>query len=71
MKKTFKTNINCGGCVAAVKPALDNAEGIIGWEVDTNNPAKILSVDAPTLSEEDIIALVQKAGYKAEPSHSR
>ena len=24
----FKTNINCGGCVASVKPHLDNADGI-------------------------------------------
>ena len=24
----FKTNINCGGCVASVKPHLDSAEGV-------------------------------------------
>ena len=24
----FKTNVNCGGCVASVKPHLDNADGI-------------------------------------------
>jgi len=24
----FKTNINCGGCIASVKPYLDKAEGI-------------------------------------------
>ncbi len=36
----FKTNINCGSCVAAVKPHLDNATDIISWSVDTENPDK-------------------------------
>ena len=35
----FKTNINCGGCVASVKPHLDSAEGVCEWNVDTTNKA--------------------------------
>ncbi|SEN12124.1 hypothetical protein SAMN05421856_1223, partial [Chryseobacterium taichungense] len=38
----FKTNINCGGCIASVKPHLDKAEGICHWEVDTANKDKVL-----------------------------
>ena len=33
----FKTNINCGGYVASVKPHLDNIEGIEHREVATAN----------------------------------
>ena len=40
----FKTNINCGGCIASVKPHLDNAEGICHWEVDTANKDKVLTI---------------------------
>ena len=40
----FKTNINCGGCVASVKPHLDNADGIWHWEVDTTKD-KVLTVN--------------------------
>ncbi|MGO3267986.1 MAG: heavy-metal-associated domain-containing protein, partial [Sphingobacteriaceae bacterium] len=36
-KLEFKTNINCGGCVSKVKPALDSAEGIADWKVDIDN----------------------------------
>ena len=36
----FKTNVNCGGCVASVKPHLDNADGICHWDVDTTNKDK-------------------------------
>lgn len=63
----FKTNINCGGCIATVKPFLDNAKGINHWEVDTNNKDKVLSVQTEGITEKEIIETVQKAGYKIEP----
>lgn len=63
----FKTNINCGGCIKAVTPFLDKAEGIQHWEVDTDNSDKILTVKSEGISEEQIIETVQKAGFKAEP----
>jgi len=62
----FKTNINCGGCVASVKPYLDNVEGISTWEVDTNNKDKVLIVEAEGITEKKIIETVQKAGFKIE-----
>lgn len=67
MKKyQFKTNINCGGCVAKVTPVLNENPDVQQWQVDTNNPNKILTVQSETLQEEDIKALVQKVGFKAE-----
>lgn len=62
----FKTNINCSGCVATVKPHLDKAEGIETWQVDTSNKEKILTVQSAGISKEEVINTVQKAGYKIE-----
>ena len=62
----FKTNINCGGCVSTVKPHLDNAEGICHWDVDTTNKDKILSVHSEGITEDQVLEIVKKAGYKAE-----
>jgi len=62
----FKTNINCGACVAKVTPFLNDAVGIENWEVDTTNREKILSVHANGISEETVIAKVKEAGYKIE-----
>ena len=62
----FKTNINCGGCIASVKPHLDKADGICHWEVDTTNKDKILSVHSEGITEEEVIQKVQEAGFKIE-----
>lgn len=63
----FKTNINCGGCVASVKPHLDNAEGICEWNVDTANQDKILTIKSEGVTEEQVLNIIEKAGFKAEP----
>jgi copper chaperone len=59
---TFKTNINCGGCLKAVTPTLDQLSD--AWQVDTSNPDKILTIttDKPT---DAIIRQVEKAGFTA------
>lgn len=62
----FKTNIMCGSCIAKVTPHLDEAEGIKEWKVDTANPKKILTVQTENLDEKEVVAVVNKAGYKAE-----
>ena len=48
----FKTNINCGGCIASVKPHLDKAEGICHWEVDTANKDKVLTVKSEGITDQ-------------------
>ena len=64
-KLKFKTNINCSGCIAAVTPHLNKAEGIKNWEVDTNNPDKILTVEVEGIDAQDVTATIEKAGFKA------
>lgn len=62
----FKTNINCGGCIAKVTPVLNAAPEIKEWKVDTINPNKILTVATESLKEDEVKAIVAKAGFKAE-----
>ncbi len=68
MKKySFKTNIKCGGCIAAVTPYLNANNEIKHWQVDTDNKDKILTVETENLSSEAIAQIVKQAGYQAEP----
>ena len=62
----FKTNLNCGGCVAKVTPFLNEAEGYCHWNVDPTSKDKILSVHSKGITEEEVIQKVQEAGFKIE-----
>lgn len=62
----FKTTINCGSCVKAVTPHLNKLEGVEEWNVDTNNPDKVLEVKTTSLDAQQIKSTVEKAGFKAE-----
>ena len=62
----FKTNINCGGCIAKVTPSLNETIGESNWQVDTQNPNKILTVSGTEVNKSEVIRAVQKAGFKAE-----
>lgn len=64
--KQFKTNIMCGSCIAKVTPVLNEIAGENNWKVDTQNPQKVLTVNREDVTENDIINVLQKAGYKAE-----
>ena len=62
----FKTNVNCGGCIATVTPYLNKLSGIDNWSVGTTNPNKILTVETPDLDAQVIIEVLKEAGYKGE-----
>lgn len=62
----LKTNINCSGCVAKVTPSLNETIGENNWQVDTQNPNKILTVSGTEVNKDDVIKAVKKAGFKAE-----
>jgi len=62
----FITNINCGGCVAKVTPYLENLAGNSNWNVDTDNSAKLLTINTDnTLTPEKVIATLEDAGFTA------
>ncbi|GAA4031033.1 hypothetical protein GCM10022409_14080 [Hymenobacter glaciei] len=62
----FKTTINCGGCIKAVTPALNQAVGAGNWQVDTVNPAKILTVTSDQATAEQIVQAVEGAGFEIQ-----
>lgn len=63
---TFKTNINCGSCIKSVTPFLNALDNVEMWKVDTENPAKILSVELDDTNVEAVLNAVNKAGYSIE-----
>lgn len=68
MKKTltYKTNIKCNGCIAAITPVFKKNETIKNWSVDLENPDRILTVEIEDGEATEIESLVKKAGYEAE-----
>lgn len=66
MKIQFKTNINCGNCVRTVTGFLNDVKGMEKWEVDTNNPDKILTIEGEDVRVEEVVAAVEEAGFEIE-----
>lgn len=63
MKYTFRTNINCGGCVSAVTPIFAKLDHIEEWSVDTNHPDKLLTVS--TKEEASAVEkVISEAGFE-------
>ena len=60
----FKTNINCGSCLAKVSPLLNAEGGIQNWEVDLESEDRILTVNTEMQGEE-VSKTVLKAGFVA------
>ena len=61
----FKTNINCTSCIRSISPQLESAKDIKAWEVDIMSDDKRMKVESD-LSESEVIAIIEDAGFKAE-----
>lgn len=66
MHATLRTTLRCGACVNKVTPGLNRVAGLAQWEVDTDSPAKHLtvSIDHPEVLDE-VIRVVRAAGFEA------
>lgn len=62
----FKTTINCINCTRAVSSFLNDLPSIESWDVDTDNPDKILTVRGDSLEKEAIMEAVREAGFEIE-----
>lgn len=62
----FKTNINCGSCIRSVTGFINEVKGIEHWEVDTDNPDKILTVQGQ-VSTREVMDAVEDAGFDIQP----
>lgn len=70
MTYTFKTDINCLGCVHEIKPHLDRLEQsqeIEHWNVDLNNPDNLLTIETSNLTREEVEEVIHSAGFTAVP----
>ena len=63
----FKTTINCGNCIRAVTPTLNQEVGAHNWQVDTASPDKILTVHADEATAPQVIKAVEEAGFEIQP----
>ncbi|MBA4066947.1 MAG: hypothetical protein C0501_25215 [Isosphaera sp.] len=63
-EQRYKTNLNCGSCVAAVTPHLDGDGRIRRWSVDTKSPDKVLTVEGEGVGPESVERLVAAAGFR-------
>jgi copper chaperone CopZ len=61
----FKTNIKCTGCLEKVTPNLNRTAGEDNWEVDLQDPQKVLTVVGDA-SEKEVVQAMKEAGYAAE-----
>jgi len=59
----FKTNINCSNCIRSVSGFLNEVKEIEHWEVDTDNPEKILTVQGEEVTKEMVVEAVEDAGF--------
>jgi len=66
----FKTNLKCAGCMYAIKPYMDEIEGIQSWDVDLESPNKVVEVVTESADPEKIRQAIEKgiseAGYTVE-----
>lgn len=62
----FKTNINCGSCINAVTPFLNELNNVDAWKVDTSHEDKILTVELDDEDELTVMNAVKEAGYMIE-----
>jgi len=60
----YRTNLNCGSCVEAVKPHLNGERSIRRWSVDTSNPMKTLMIEGENVPRQTVERLVGDAGFK-------
>jgi copper chaperone len=67
MKVSYKTNINCGGCIKSVTPFLNELDNLDEWKVDTENPDKILEVILDDEDASTVVEAVKKAGFEIAP----
>ncbi|MDA9555518.1 heavy metal transport/detoxification protein [Pelobium sp.] len=60
----FKTNIKCSGCIAKLTPSLNETVGENNWEVDLQNPDRILTVKTEK-TDQKVIQTLKEAGFEA------
>lgn len=61
----YRTNLNCGNCVAAVRSSLDELKAD-SWTVDLEHPDRILTVEGD-IAPQAVLDALDEAGFEAQP----
>ena len=61
----FKTNLSCNGCVASLRPKMQEEKKIESWEMDLENEDKILTVHGD-LTASEVLEILDGVGFKGE-----
>ena len=64
MKRIFKTNLRCSGCVQTIAPLLDGDSKIMSWNANVESPDRLLTVEGDLVSRSHVENLLGKAGYQ-------
>jgi len=64
--KLTVTGMKCGGCEKTIKEKLGSVIGIISVDASHSNDLVEVELDESLLSEDDIIELIEEAGFTVE-----
>ena len=62
----FATNISDSAVVEKIKPRLIESNGILEWNININDPGKILTVKTESLTGENISRIISSEGFKSQ-----
>jgi len=60
--RKFTTNINCGKCMMAVTPYMEQVEGLQSWDVDLKSSERTLTIRG-NAEKAHLAEALSKAGY--------
>lgn len=60
------TGMTCGGCSKTIHSSLSKKDGILENEVKFPGDMAIVKYDPAKITEKEIVAIIEKAGYKTE-----
>lgn len=60
------TGMSCAGCASHIHSALSKTKGVINDEVKYPGDVAIIKYEAAKISKNEIIAVIEMIGYKAE-----
>ena len=60
------TGMSCAGCASHIHTTLSKTEGVISDEVKYPGNIAIIKYNPSKISEDQIVKIIEKAGYKAE-----
>nr|WP_254841438.1 cation-translocating P-type ATPase [Natronomonas marina] len=61
-------DMDCASCAGKVGSGLDRVDGITGYETHPTTGRVVVSYDAETVSEADLVAAIESAGYEVADS---